>query len=438
MVDFTLSDEQRMLQDTARAFARDEIRPAAARILKRPDGVTPWDLFRDTYAHACDLGFTRMLIPERYGGVGGSCLDNVIVMEEFGAADAGIAASYLAVSTTAPIIIVKAGTEEQKRDWLGEICASRDHVLASASSEPNVAGADSFSPDPNPAIGLRTTARLQGDHYVLNGTKAGFSTNAGAAKSYFIMARTDPTRPAFESTSLFYVPASSPGLRVGKKTELIGWKTAMHAEVYLDDVRVPVGHRIGAEGSNMGLFFMEVLPYLASGLAAAYVGLARAAFEYAFEYAHQRVSWGKPIVEHQAVALKLADMVADLEAARLMVWKLAWAADRGDAEAAGMLSPAAKTFAVDVAIRNAERALKILGGYGVAADYDTGRFLTDAWIGDSCDGTHDLLRLAIVNFLRMMRAYGGAPGAGGPPPPGAGGPPGSGGPPGTGPGRGDG
>ncbi|MCU0757820.1 MAG: acyl-CoA/acyl-ACP dehydrogenase [Steroidobacteraceae bacterium] len=422
MVDFALTDEQRMYQDTARAFAREKLRPVADAIRARDAArQTPWDLFRPVFAEASQLGFTRLLIPEAYGGVGGSCLDNVIVMEEFGAADVGLAASFLGVSATAPMLILRGADEQQKRRWLGEITSCDDFVLASASSEPSVSGADSFSPDPSPSIGLRTLARRDGDHYVLHGTKAGFSTNAGAARAFFIMARTDLAQPAFASTSLFYVPADAPGLTVGRKTELIGWKTAMHAEVYLDEVRVPVGHRIGAEGSNMGLFFMHVLPYLGSGLAAAYVGLARAALDYALDYAHQRISWGKPIVEHQAVALKLADMAADLEAARLLVWKVAWAADRGDPEAAGLLSPIAKTTAVQAAIRNAERAMRILGGYGVAADYETGRMLADAWVGDSCDGTHDLLRLSTVPFMRMARGYlqppgGGPPAHGGPPP----------------------
>jgi len=404
MIDFELSDEQRMYQDTARSFARERLRPIADAIRARDTArQTPWDLFRPVFAEAAGLGFTKLLIPEQYGGVGGSCLDNVLVMEEFGAADVGLAASFLGVSATAPMLILRGANDAQKQRWLSEITSRDDFVLASASSEPNVAGADSFSPDPNPAIGLKTLARRQGDRYVLHGTKAGFATNAGAASAYFIMARTDPTQPAFTSTSLFYVPADTPGLTVGKKTELIGWKTAMHAEVYLDQVRVPVENRIGEEGANMGLFFMHVLPYLASGLAAAYVGLARAAFEYAFDYAHERVSWGKPIVEHQAVALKLADMLADIEAARLLVWKLAWAADRGDPEAAGMLSPIAKTTAVDTAIRNTERAMKILGGYGVASEYEVGRMHADAWVGDSCDGTHDLLRLSTVNFQRLSR-----------------------------------
>jgi len=405
MVDFTLSDEQKLYQKTARDFAAGRIKPAAHAIgeLDRSRGQTPWDVCRQLYAEGCELGFHRLLIPERYGGLGGTSLDNCLIMEEFGAVDLGIAASYFNVSMTAPVIIVQGADEAQRSRWLTEIAAADDYVLASASSEPNVAGADAFCPVPDPAIGLKTVARREGDHYVLDGSKAGFSTNAGAARAYFIMARTDPAKPAHESTSMFFVPADAAGLTVGTKTELIGWKTAMHAEVNLDGVRVPVADRIGEEGANFGLFFMQVIPYLAAGLAACYVGAARAAFEYALEYSTQRVSWGQPIINHQAVGLKLAEMMVDLEAARLMVWKLAAATDAGDTGAALLQSPAAKTFAVDVAIRNAERAVKILGGYGVAAEYETGRMLNDAWVGEACDGTRDLLLLNMLNTLRMMR-----------------------------------
>ncbi len=417
MVDFTLSDEQRMYQETARAFATEELRPVADKIRKRdPAKHTPWDLFKETFGKAADLGFTRLLIPEEYGGLGGTALDNAIIMEELGAGDLGLAASFLNVSMTAPVIILYGGNEEQRRRWLPEIAAAHDFVLASASSEPNVAGADSFCPFPDPAIGLKSTARRNGDHYVLNGAKAGFSTNAGAARAYFVMARTDLSLPAMQSTTMFFVPANSAGVTIGQKTELIGWKTAQHCEVFFDDVKVPVQNRIGEEGGNSALFFLNTVPYLASGMGAAYVGMARAAFEYAFEYAHHRKSWGQPIINHQAVQLRLAEMVADIEAARLMIWKLAASAGRGDPYTAGVLSPAAKTFAVDVAIGCAERAVQILGGYGVAEEYDAGRFLNDAWIGESCDGTRDMLRLGIINFLRMMR--GGPMGGPGSPPPG--------------------
>ncbi len=404
MIDFSLSEEQRMYQQTARDFALKEIKPVAEAI-KHMDRskLTPWDLCRELYRKGSSLGFTRTLIPAEYGGLGGTCMDNVIIMEELGAVDVAIAASYFNVSATSPIIILKGGNEAQRKRWLTAMAEDDDYVLSSASSEPNVSGADAFCPVPDPKIGLKSFARRDGDHYVLNGSKSGFSTNAGAAKAYFIMARTDLDKPGIEATSMFFVPADTPGLTVGKKTELIGWKSAMHCEVFLDDVRISVDNRIGEEGANFGMFFMEVIPYLGAGLAACYVGQARAAFEYAYEYANQRISWGQPIINHQAVALKLADMLVDLEAARLMVWKLAWAADSGDMGTAALLSAGAKSFTMDVAIKNAERCVRILGGYGIAAEYDAGKFLVDAWVGEPCDGTRDLLRLNMLNLLRMMR-----------------------------------
>jgi|GEM_PF-28399 len=414
VVNFVLNDEQRMMQSMAADFARGEIAPGAAAIRAAGPATLPWEIVAPLYRKGAALGFHRLLIPEAYGGLGGSCFDNVLVMEEFGAADHGIAASYFNVSMTAPVALVFGATEEQKQVWLTAIAGADDCVLASASSEPSVAGADSFYPGDDPRIGLRSTAVRDGECYVLNGQKSGFSTNAGAAKILFVMARTATDRPARDSTSMFVVPADLPGVHVGARTDLIGWKTAMHAEVTFDGVRVPLANRIGAEGGNTGLFFIKTLPFLAAGLAATYVGLARAAFELAFDYAHQRYSWGKPIVEHQMVAIKLADMAAEIEAARLMVWRLAAAADSGDPMAAGLYAPAAKTFAVQTAIRCAERAIKILGGYGAATDFGAGRLLNDAWIGDSCDGTHDLLRLNIVHFLRVMRGKLAPPGA--PPP----------------------
>ncbi len=142
-----------------------------------------------------------------------------------------------------------------------------------------------------------------------------------------------------------------------------------------------------------------LVPEVPIGLAASYVGLARAAYEYALNYAKQRVSWGRPLISHQAVALKLADMMVNTQAARLMVWDAACAADSNPQLAATVKAPAAKTFAVDVAIKNAQTAVEILGGYGITKEYQAGKFLSDAWIGYSCHFTRDILRLGLVNFM---------------------------------------
>jgi len=401
-ISFSLSEEQQLMQKTARDFAQNEIKPVVEEIEKRdPTKVIPWDLCRDMYRKATGLGFTTLLIPEKYGGQGRTDIDNVILMEELGAVDLGIAAGYFNQTVTSPVILLSGATEAQCDKWLTELCSLDAPIISSAGNEADVAGSDAFCPYPDPKIGMKTYAKRDGDEYVINGSKAAFCTNAGIADYYFVMARTDMTKPAIESTSLFFIPRDTPGLSVGKKTEMIGWKTAQHAEVFLDDVRVSSESLIGEKEGNVGLFFLEALPHLAAGLAACYVGLARAIYEYAFDYAKQRVSWGQPIINHQAVALKLADMYVDTQAARLMVWDLAYAADTRSPQAL-FKGPAAKTFAVDVAIKNAQSAVKILGAYGVTTEFKTAKYLGDAWVGDSCDGTRDMLRLNMMNALSFM------------------------------------
>lgn len=398
MINFSLSEEQALLQKTARAFARNEIAPIVEEVEKLDHSRWPWEVVKPVFQKAAKYGFTTLLIPEQYGGGGGTCMDNVLLEEELAAVDMGIACSYFNNGITAPMLIVLGGNERQKKEWLGEICASDSFIIASAGSEPDQAGSDSLCPYPDPRIGMRTLARRDGDYYIINGSKSAFTTNAGAASAYYVIVRTDLNKPAFESTNFFYVPADTPGLTVGKRTELIGWKTAQDAEVFLDNVRVHKDRMLGEEGAGLPIFLVRALPYIGTGFAACHVGLARAAYEYALDYAKQRVSWLQPIIRHQAVSLMLADMVVDQQAARLMVWDAAHAVDN-HLESAAWKCPAAKTFAVDVAIRNAQTSVKVLGSYGVTKEYKAGKFLNDAWIGWSCDGTHVMMRLHMMNFV---------------------------------------
>ncbi|MCU0490517.1 MAG: acyl-CoA dehydrogenase family protein [Chloroflexaceae bacterium] len=395
MIGFSLTDEQRMLQRTAREFAQNVVAPAARQVAEQPDMV-PWSVCGEVYRQGAELGFTGLLLPENQGGMGGSCVDLALVMEELGAADVAVAANYFSLTATMHLLISRFGSDEQRRRYLAPV-GGRGPLFSGALNEPNVAASDLFSPAPGPNIGIRTTAERDGDHYVLNGGKVAFVTNGGVADAYLVLARTNFEAPPAMGMSMFYVPNGTPGLSFGKQAELIGWKTAHHAEVYLDNVRVPGADRIGEEG-KAGMLLMAV-PEMPIGLAAAYVGLARAAYEYARDYAKQRVSWGKPIIEHQAVALKLADMYVETQAARLMVWEAAYACET-DPQAAGMLkAPAAKTFAVDVAIKNAQRSVEILGGYGITKEYASGGYLNDAMIGYACDFTREMLRLGMVPFL---------------------------------------
>lgn len=398
MIDLSLSPEQRMLQQTFRDFARGVVAPAADRIEAATDhGLFPYDLCREAVRTGAELGYLALVVPEEHGGLGGSCVDLALLCEELGAVDVAIGANYFSLTATMNLLVARFGSDEQRRRLLAPMRDRQPRMLSGALSEPDVAGSDLFAPAAGEGVGIRTRVARDGEHYVLHGAKSAFVTNGGIADGYVVLARTNPDLPPAAGMSMFYVPADSPGLSCGPPTALIGWKSAHHAEVFLDGVRVHESNRIGAEGqAGMVLGAVAEMPV---GLAACYVGLARAAYEYARDYARQRVSWGRPIIEHQAVALKLADMYVDTQAARLMVWDAAHACEADPMAAGTLKAPAAKTFAVDVAIRNAQRCVEILGGYGVTKEYRAGKLLNDAMVGYACDFTRDLLRLGMVSFL---------------------------------------
>ena len=364
---------------------------------RRPDGHLDRHEYLELFRSAAKIGLHSMLVPETYGGTGQSCLDNAIVQEELGVVDVGLGAS-LNLTTGVIGIVLLGGTDEQKAAWLPAFCASDDHVLSGALNEAGVAGSELFCPIPDPGLGIRTRAERDGDSYVLNGAKVGWVTNGGVAKAYFVFARTDLTRPAPASTTAFYVPADTPGLRIGGRGELLGMRAGWHAEVILEEVRVPAFNRLGEEGGGVELMAAGS-GAMVVGLAAGFVGLARAAYEAALAYAGERRSWGQPIRQHQAVGLMLADMAVDVAAARLMVWDAASAVDRGELATLAVKLPAAKTFAVDAAIANAERAVKIFGGAGVSRGSPPEKLLRDAWTGYSCDFTREVLRLGIAAAL---------------------------------------
>ena len=393
-----LTPEQTELQQAARDFAISEIQPLAQKLDESNDpNLVPWELCKGVFCKGASLGFTSLLLPQELGGGGRKCIDFALVQEELGAVDSSIASSYFSLSNVMPLLIGRAGSSEQRDRFLSYVSSREAIVFSAAESEPNVASSDLFCPTPDAQIGMKTVAVRDGDTYVLNGKKSGLVTNAGIADAYFIIARTALDKPMQESMSIFYIGADTPGLTFGQRTEMIGWKASHHAPIHLDNVRVPAQNLIGQEGQAGALLML--VPEVAIGLAASYVGLARAAYEYALNYAKQRVSWGRPLISHQAVALKLADMMVNTQAARLMVWDAACAADRDPQLAATIKAPAAKTFAVDVAIKNAQTAVEILGGYGITKEYQAGKFLSDAWIGYSCHFTRDILRLGLVNFM---------------------------------------
>jgi alkylation response protein AidB-like acyl-CoA dehydrogenase len=231
---------------------------------------------------------------------------------------------------------------------------------------------------------------------------------AGLADYYFVITRADLSVPQPASTSVFIVPGDADGVSVGEHADLLGWKTSVHGELHLDEVRVPADHLIGREEGTAARFMGRAMPNLLVGYATCYVGLAREAYEHARAYAGERESWGKPITDHQAVSMRLADMRINTRAARLIVEDAAAAIEAG-APDAGERAFTAKTFVLEKAIENAEAAVRTMGGYGVTAESDAARYLRDAWTGDPVDGTHDVMRLAIMQDVGRREAAGEEP-----------------------------
>ncbi len=376
-----------MLAGTVRAFATEKV---AAHL--HPDDRMDAGAYRDLVRQAAGLGLTGLLIPEEYGGSGGAHSDAVVVAEELGAVDAGFAAG-LSLTMTVPGLVLAAGDADQRARWLPPVAAG-EAILAGAMNEPSRAGSELFNPEPGPETDFRTRAERERDTNVLDGAKAAWVTNAGVATDYIVFARTAPG-----AGTAFWVPAGTPGLTTGPRSHLLGLRSGFHAEVLLDGVRVPATARIGAEGDGLRLL-MTSTPGMAVALAAVFVGVARAAYEMTLAFTTHRRSWGRPLRQHQAVALELAEMAIEVRTARLLVREAAAALDDGAAPGElAVLLPSAKTRAVDAAIRCAQGAVRLHGATGVTTGAGPEKLLRDAWTGYSCDFTRELLHLGIAAGL---------------------------------------
>ncbi|MDX6742409.1 acyl-CoA dehydrogenase family protein [Actinocorallia sp. A-T 12471] len=377
--------ERRLLTEAARDFAERRIAPETS-----GEQLTA-DAARRLVREAAGLGLPGLLIPESFGGSGGGYLDHAVATEELGAVDAGFAAG-LSLTASVPDLVLAAGTDRQRRDWLPGV-AEGTTILAGALNEPSVSGSELFDPAAEPGSRMRTRAERTGTSYVISGSKAQWVTNAGIADAYLVFARAEA------GPTVFWVPADAPGLTVGPRSHLLGLRGGFHAELFLDEVRVPASARIGPEGEGLRLL-MTTTPGMAVGLAAVFVGVARAAYEAALAHTGTRTSWGRPLREHQAVALALAEMAVELRTARLLVHDAAAALDaKADPSELALVVPAAKTRAVDAAISCAQHAVRLHGATGVTAGSAPERLLRDAWTGYACDFTREMLHLGIATTL---------------------------------------
>jgi acyl-CoA dehydrogenase len=377
MVDFALTEEQEELRRVAREFAQKEVAPVAMHYDKT--GEFPWEIYRQAY----DIGLMNPSVPAAYGGGGLSALECCLIVEELGAACAGITTSIM-VNDLALMPILVGGSEEQQRTFLTPFC-SGFNMGAFCLTEPG-AGSDVAS--------MSTTAKRDGDCYILNGTKT-FITNGSVASLYTVFATRDKNL-RHQGIAGFIVSAETPGLSHGKKFDKMGQRASDTAEVIFEDVRVPRANLLGREDEGFRIA-MVTLDRTRPMIAAMSVGLARAAMDAAVQYAKERITFGTPIGHHQAIQLLLADMAKDVEAARLLTWQCAWLIDQG--HRATKESSLAKCFATDIAMRVTTDAVQVFGGYGYMKDLPLEKYMRDAKLMQIYEGTNQIQRLVIARHL---------------------------------------
>jgi acyl-CoA dehydrogenase len=380
-VSFELTDEQKEFRQLAREFAEKEVRPIAAECDEKAE--LPLDLFQKGF----DTGLMNLHIPEAYGGLGLPVMEGVLVTEELSWGCAGIATSMLANGLgAAPVVL--AGNDDQKQQYLPMLTESLT-FCSFGLTEPG-AGSD--------VSGIGTTATLEGDHYVLNGSKT-FITNAELANWFVIFAKTDKNA-GHRGLSAFIVEKDWDGVVVEPHMAKMGQRASPTNGIGLTDVKVPVENRLGEEGEGFKIA-MRTLDFTRPGTAALALGVAQAALDYAGEYSKTRVQFGMPIAMNQGVNFMIADMATNLEAARLLTWQAAWMLDNDIRST--LQSSFAKRFAADACMQTTTDAVQIFGGYGYSKEYPVEKLMRDAKLFQIYEGTSQIQRLVIARELLMPR-----------------------------------
>ncbi len=376
-MDFQLSDEQRLIQQTARQFAEEEIYPASA----EHDEQASWPA--EIHRKAWELGLMNVTVPEDCGGPDLGCLDNVLVTEQLCWGCVGIGAGIMLNALPSEVLLVGASTS-QKKHYLGRLTENGEYA-SYAVTEP-CAGSD--------VAGIQTQAVKRGNEYVLNGSKIWIS-NANHASWFTVMAKTDPNA-GHKGMSFFLVERDTPGLEVGNPIPKLGQKAGWTAEVFMQDVVVPESALIGQEGEGFRIA-MKTFDGSRPMVAGFALGLMQRCIDLSLEYALERKTFGVPIIEHQAIAHKLAEMQMRIEASRLMTYQAAWLADQGKRNT--LQASCAKAFACDAVMWAATEAMQIYGGYGYSTEYPVEKLFRDAKVLQVYEGTSEIQRNIIAREL---------------------------------------
>ncbi|MDQ0339380.1 acyl-CoA dehydrogenase [Caldalkalibacillus uzonensis] len=377
-MNFKLSEEHEMIRKMVRDFAENEVAPTAA----ERDEEERFD--REIFDKMAELGLTGIPWDEKYGGIGSDYLSYVIAVEELSRVCASTGVTLSAHVSLASWPIYKFGTEEQKQRFLKPL-AKGTKMGAYGLTEPG-SGSD--------AAAMKSTAKREGDYYILNGSKI-FITNGGEAEIYVIFALTDPEKK-HKGVTAFILEKGMEGFRFGKKESKLGIRSSPTLEIIFDNVKVPVENRLGEEGEGFKIAMMT-LDGGRNGIAAQAVGIAQGALDHAIAYAKERKQFGKPIGQQQGIQFMLADMVTKVEAARLLTYQAAWAESEGLPY--GLKSAMSKLYAGDIAMEVTTDAVQVFGGYGYTKEYPVERFMRDAKITQIYEGTNEIQRLVISRYL---------------------------------------
>jgi acyl-CoA dehydrogenase len=381
MLDFALSEQQRNIRDLAHDFAQNEIRPVAWEYDR--DATWPEEIIRKAW----EVGLMNSQLPEQYGGAGASYFDGVLIGEELAWGCAAIATT-LGINDLAAAPVRLGGSEQVKAEYLGML-AEEPKLASFCLTEPE-AGSD--------VSAMRTTAARRGDKYVINGSKV-FISNGGHADWYTVYAKTDPDA-GHRGISAFVVPRDDT-VTVDKHEDKMGLRASNTAAISFNETEVPATNLLGDENHGFKLAMMT-LDRSRPGVAAMATGIARAAFEFATEYAKERVQFGVPIAMHQGIQFMVADMATEIEAARLLTWQSAVLLDQGKRNT--LQSSHAKRFAADTSMKVATDAVQVYGGYGFIKDYPVEKLMRDAKIMQLYEGTSQIQRLVIAREILMPRS----------------------------------
>jgi acyl-CoA dehydrogenase len=382
-MDFALNDEQRRLVETARKFTREKIIPVAQKLDEH--GTFPQEICEQGF----ELGLMNAEVPQQYGGLGLSCLDHVLMLEEINYGCAGIGTT-LAANNLAAMPLLLAGSEEQKKKYLGALTEA-PIFAAYACSEPD-AGSD--------VAGMRTHVRKVGDEYVLTGQKR-WITNGGYASWYTTFARTGDAKDRHKGITCFVVPRDLPGVSVGKKEDKLGQRASNTCDILFEEVKLTRAHLVGEEGDGFKVAmktFDRSRPWIAAGA----TGIMRRALDECRRYALERKAFGQAIAQFQAVQFMLAEMAMKYEATRLLMLKASWNIGQGKLDA--IESSYAKAFGADSAMAVATDAVQIFGGYGYTKEYPVEKLMRDAKLLQIYEGTSQIQRMVIARSLLAQGA----------------------------------